>query len=528
MVADINIVGVHISPNEISDSDGRVCTGNWVDYLIAGNFDDSRVFYHLDASVAALLRHLEVPEDKLKELYKSQKCSIGSTKFTYYNNSFFAIDRDGQSARFYDMSQYRESHGLVPNGGLAYCKEKAIEARDTAYAVMQVLTDIGLKVEDFGTPVKIFVKNLLSDKPFPTVPHEVAKMCITCIEDGGTWIETFKRGYFPEAWHLDLRSSYGSSMINLVDTRRGTWHRSKDYIQSALYGYMNCTVNMTARFHPILYRASNICLTPVGKWNRGLNKKQVDFIRQYELGSVEIHDGYWYVPKGEQYEFLKGAVTWLFNKRMDLQGLPKKVVGRIIQSLYGMTLHRTRTGFGELFNPQIAVECEVDSALKMAKLCLDNNIIPIATHTDSILTDIELPVVDTKTIGCWRCDAHGRAISLGMNKAVCVEGLNHHAETSINFDWLYKNLSDNPEATEFIMKAPMPWSLGNCVNYNQLNKLGTIEDKQNVLNLKAYCVKRIYSDRPTTASGILSGNQTGGAIPVRAISLIRAIDENEA
>lgn len=524
------IRGYHISPNAISDDSGKECAGNWVDYLFAGSFDDARVFYHLDASVAALLKHLRVPEQILEQLKSTGKCNTGILRFVYYPGSFFAIDRNGQSVKFYDMLPYRSNHGLMPEDGAEYCKGKAIEARDTAYAIMQVLIDLGLKIDEFGTPIKIFTKNILANCKFPTamksMPQEAMLACVGCVEDGGAWVETFKRGYFPEAYHFDKRSAYGESLAEVVDTRRGTWGKTttNKYVNEALYGYLFCTVHMTSPFHPVQYRAkNNILSTPIGTWDRWINKKMYDHIKEYELGEVEIHQGYWYIPKGEQYQYLKGAVNWLFNKRINLEGLSKRVVGKIIQAMYGQSLHRKANDLGEFFNPQIAAECLTDATISISKTCLERGATPIGVHTDSIVTDVDFGIEDTKTLGCWRCDGKGRAISLG-NSIICIEGLDHSAETSVNFSWLYDLLANNPDESEFEIEAPMPHLLAGSLITKQLDKLGSVEFKTKILSLHLRNAKRGFIDAPITGEGLLSGNQS--SLPL-AISGAENIENSE-
>jgi hypothetical protein len=191
-----------------------------------------------------------------------------------------------------------------------------------------------------------------------------------------------------------------------------------------------------------------------------------------------------------------------------------------------MTLHRTRDGLGDLFNPQIALECESESSLKIAEACLHNNTIPIAVHTDSILSDKQLPLEDTKTLGCWRCDAHGKAISLGWNQAVCQENHDHHAESSINFAWLYDLLANNPGQSEFTVEVPMPWLLFNSLKMHRLDKLGSIDFMSRTINLKTQTQKRGFPSMPTTGEGILKGNQIGLPVPVSVAKLIRATEDN--
>ena len=70
------VIGYHITPQCIANSKGQVqAESPWLDFLVDDSPGEQKVFYDLDASVAALMRKLELDEGDGRRLLGRKKLS---------------------------------------------------------------------------------------------------------------------------------------------------------------------------------------------------------------------------------------------------------------------------------------------------------------------------------------------------------------------------------------------------------------------------------------------------------------------
>jgi hypothetical protein len=332
-------------------------------------------------------------------------------------------------------------------------------------------------------------------------PHEVTDRC-EFMAQGKEWMEVFKIGHFRQCWHYDLRAAYGAVLANWADTRRGRWVQSPEYLPEALYGYSKGIVTIASSFSPISYTTEEIELTPCSTWEAMLTKSEIDFIARWKLGNYKIQDGYWWIPDKPLSYLFRGAIQWLYNHRLSHNGIARQTISLIIQGLYGLTLQRYGAKEGKYFNPQIGLECLVQTRLRCAELCLANSIIPIAIHVDSVWTDKELAIEDSEKLGDWRLCKHSPAISLGtggvfMDDSDKLKPFAHHYST------LRALIEAEPTATSYVLEAPSIYSLGEACQLNRLDLIGKPHDIKHNIIINAP-QKRVFNQVLLTGKDVLS------------------------
>lgn len=400
----MRVVGYHITDNIESNSDGEINqSAPWLDFLMVDKGECIKVFYHMDYSIACLLRMLKIPEKQLRELAETTDLEYKGYEFQYIPKRWFAVRYNKEFGGFSDMSQYTESilkinqdnHGTV---------EYAISARDTGYKVYGALHNLGLNPKSLTSPISAYNKEVLSNIDLPTVddmPPEVAWMSYKCCK--GPWIECFRRGHFNVSYDYDIKSAYGSELAKLLDTRYGKWIQSKEYIANSIYGYCRGIVTINSNFSPIVYSDnSEHTFTPVGTWETYLTKNEIDFINKWKLGNFEIEDGWWWklgevgtntndgynIMTKKEIESLLSLKTIIHNlyikKEQASTDFEANIIKRIISGIWGKLLETYNDGFGANFNPVWASQVETNVRLKVAEFVLANN---MQDHVLSVTVD---------------------------------------------------------------------------------------------------------------------------------------------
>ena len=335
----MKIIGYHIASNLICNSEGEVCNkAPWLDFLFADKGECIKVLYHMDYSVACLLKMINMSEAACKELLETTDLEYKGYTFQYIPNSWFSV-KDKQTrqwAGFSNMSQY-ESYSLESSGDdIADAIDFAVTASLTGQKVYSTLARLGLHPSSLTSPISAFNKEILSTIDLPTVddtPDEVAQLAYECCK--GSWIECFKTGYFEDTLDFDIRSAYGSELAKLIDFRYGKWvHGIPEsvYTTNAIYGYCKGIVTIDKPFSPILYKSNRANFTPTGSWETTLTKNEIDFIRKWELGTFEIEDGWWFIHDycPEKTPLLQKIIQLYENKQQSSSSFEDNIIKRIM------------------------------------------------------------------------------------------------------------------------------------------------------------------------------------------------------
>lgn len=438
----MQITGYHIGQGVIATSDSKLHTEPpWLNFLLDG--EGIKALYHLDYSVANLLVLLKFTEKQLRQLYNESKrykiinnvtnrqktviadsaeeacqrlgwpisdCLVEELskvksgtlqtqgyKFRYIPNKFFSIAYGSQFTVFSDMSQYMDSWSLDDGYNESpsdLALRKAYIALEVANEVYRALTKLGLHPKSLTSPIAVFEKEVLSKMDLPTIedmPEEAAEYAYNCTR--GPWVEAFQKGHFV-ADDFDIRSAYPFQLSQLADLRYGSFRKSKKYEPDTYYGYCKGMVDITADFSPVIYsKTEEQNFTPKGRWETYLTKAEIDFIRQYRIGTFVIYDGWFWYPD-KIVKPLEGLMRWLYEKKEGASGLEKKIIKRIASGTWGKLLEvKQDNELGNYVNTPWGVEVESRTRLEVARFVLDNGLeerlLSIAVDGVLVSTEVE-------------------------------------------------------------------------------------------------------------------------------------------
>lgn len=465
------MIAYYITDKLITNSEDKVCDKPpFLGFLLDDHPSDIKVFYDLDADVAALLRLIGITENQGRRLAENERITLPPYRLTYYPGRFFSIDvgynPEHPYANFSDMGQYTNTK-YEANTTPELAIRKAKEAAEIARKVQDALTYLGLPTKKLTSPISAF-SNQIETLNLPTVddvPEEVGELAYSALK--GNWLEAFTCGYFEKAYDWDINAAYPAELAKLLDIRRGKWIKHKEPIEQAIYGFASGYLTTRARFHPFLYRKEGeMTYTPTGRQPTVLSLAEIDFMRKYKLGEFEPATGWWWIPTGPEYHPFEGVIRWLFGKRQEIRGsrgITREVIHRISSGLWGKMSEIRGEDFGPNFNPVYAAIVETNTRVKVCRTCLDLGIEPLHIAVDGIITDKELPMTSSQELGEWRLSHTGRCI-IGGAGIVAFEGKGSPAEFSLKFDWLYSQIKEHPEANSYTMQKYSPVTLAEALN----------------------------------------------------------------
>jgi hypothetical protein len=233
-----------------------------------------------------------------------------------------------------------------------------------------------------------------------------------------------------------------------------------------------------------------------------LTKKEIDFIEHYKLGTVSIIDGWEWVSTGEIEQPLKETLQWLFDKKELAQTpLEKDVIKRIMAGIWGKLLEVQEGIPGYWFNPVWGAVVESNIRLKVAQLCLDNNVIPLHIAVDGVLLPAPLTIDESGAMGSWKLSHRGSAFV--VSSGICaIEGKNGAGDFSLHYDWLKEQVEKDPKATEYQMSKLSPLTVAKAVQQNKHEKVGELETITRTVDV-GYEMKRCYKTAPKNGKQLM-------------------------
>lgn len=530
------ILGYHIKPNEIADSNGNITTvPSWFRALLIHSGEDCiKVFYHLNYSVACLLRMIEITEAEAKALYSKGELYIGAGnqyKLSYIPGKFFSLKdkATGGFASFSDMSQYNRRCQLSDEDDPI---AKAVAAWSIGQEVYDALRSINLQPKSLVSPIRPWEVEVLDDMDLPTIddiPEQAAQFAYKCCHGG--WVEAFQKGSWDNAYDYDIRSAYGYHTAQLLDIRHGKWVKKKQCIGAADYGFVRCKVTITKPFSPIIFGDGDQQITPVGTWETYLTKDELDFITHYNLGEYEILEGHWWIAK-DWILPLKTMIDYLYYAKEHAEGLSRDVIKRVITGVWGKLLESREEEFGKRFNPVWAAIVESRTRLEVARACLDRGVIPLHIAVDGVLTDRPFypPFGDSGAMGDWKLSSCSPAIV--VSSGICaVKDKATSGDFGLDYDWLIEQIKTNPKASEYKMHKMSPVTLGKALNLGWLDKLGNLnpEERSVIIHSKTdqYEAKRVYRQEPKCGGDLLTKKYQSQPLHVDMAKLAMTIKRQE-
>ena len=511
----MKILGYHITSNRIlANSDGEVCTSPpYLDFLLERKPETIKVFYHMNYSIANLLKMIGITKYEAQKLQNNNQFYTAPYNIKYIAGKFFSV-KEGQYfgspfAIFGDMSQYRPAT-FEGEETAETCLAKAREAQKTGEEVYKTLVSLGLSPTSLTSPVKAYEKEVLSKMNLPTVddiPEEAGYYAYQCCH--GNWLEAFQLGHWEKAYDYDINSAFPSELTKLLDLRKGIWIKKKEYQSEARYGYCKGIVTITAPFSPVIYyregsEPNSLNYTPAGSWETFLPKQVVEFIYRWNLGTFRLEDGWWWTPTAEDRVF-SNIIEQLYWRKEQSTGLGRETIKRTMSGIWGKLLQVQKDGFGDMFNPVYGAEVETNTRLRVAEFALQNKICPIHIAVDGLTSPkpVELPQNEAK-IGRWELASppEGAACVCAGTAVMAIKGRVKSADFSLDYDWLVEEIGKNPETQEYKIRKLSPVTLAVALNGNW-EKLGQLHEITKVVGI-GRDIKRCYKEFPQNGRELLS------------------------
>lgn len=367
---------------EIIASDGYTCKGNDISQLIqcfSSLGEVLNVAWSLDASVASLLTLL--PERKLLKLHSTNRCYSPPFNIFYVAGKVFscrAVTSLAPLINLYGLDQY------FPD---APVPETLAETKQYGEKLLEALGTMNLEANKLTSPVSIYENCTMQYMNLPTVydmPKEVALFALEC--SGKLWTEAYKIGYWNEAYDYDIDSSFPDVIKGLIDIRYGRWHRTNTLYRTAYYSFFKCRVTIfdNVIVSPIIFTDKDGNLsTPTGTWNTYLTSKEIQFIYKYNIGRVDIEDGYVFIPDRIMYPF-KQQMEDLLEYKNNSNPLVRDLAKRMSVGVYGKFGEEYSDRFGNYFNPVWFAEISTNVRLEVARFIYDNKL-----HNDLIHISVD-------------------------------------------------------------------------------------------------------------------------------------------
>lgn len=461
--------------------------------------------YHLDYFVARLLHFLNVSEKQGAHLWDTGDLYLPGQgwKLGYRQGKYLSVQFGGRRpfALICDARQYMPCP--LPRTAM----EAAREAYQTGVDVMVAFEAIDLPTTAPISPISVYQKRIMQHMDLPTIDHYPEPVGELAYEACcGGWLEAYRAGHWKQAWDYDLNSAYPAVAATLYDTRRGIWRHSQIIPDDAVYGVARCKASMDADLHPVFLRGDDFHTTPIGQWWTVTTLDAIRFVRLHHLGSLEIDDGWWWVPSPARPTEQPWRVETerLYAQKLAATGITQAIVKRILTGIYGKMLetHNNGNSMGPLFNPVWAAEIETRTRLMVAQVALQNEVTPIHIAVDGLLTDRPLPLESNTTLGAWKLSHVGATLCLGTG-LVAIEGKHGHGDFALDYSSLYQQMHDNPQATELYMEKCSPVTLAGALHMHRWIALGNLERVHRTIHL-AGDRKRCWPDDPSTASDLLT------------------------
>jgi len=524
------VIGFYISNSQClcskKELNKPLQSGTAVLYWLANSFKNSlNLFYDLDLAVASILSRCNLSIAQLQTLLGGDKINIGQCNIAYIVGKYFGV-RAGTAyespyAGFADASQYFVAPLETPDSQ-DYAFECAVKAQEAGKEVVAGLKILGVTdPQNLVSPVNQFQKKWARHFSYPTIDdlNEIDENIGFYFYEAlsGGWFEALKRGAIESAWNWDIHSCYSSLLCTLPDFRLGTFHHVTEMTDAPL-GVYNCNIDINAKLSPISYRTKDRSYNPNGiQENKKLVKMTIEDILDYNLGEVEIIDGYEWTPI-EWKPIYAPLMKRLYELKEQNEGIRKDVIKRTSNGLWGLMgqVIRNKKGgrFGEYANPMIHCLVEQHARSKVFRACMNNGVIPIAVEMDGITTPCDMPNLALgEGMGEWKC-THANVPCLSLNaNLVLLAGKSNHAIFGVEYEWMKNEIEKDPENHIYSMTRNSCITAGKVVNNPKLlPQLGEIVPTTRSVDITAD-TKRLWADSPQTGTELLSG-KTCDSLPL--------------
>lgn len=435
-------------PFMFCDSNGIIYKYNDIPHKLFNrtNRNSQYVVYNLKYDSGAILHHL--PLHKLQELQVTDETEYNGIKYSVIGYKMLRLCKGKNCITFWDIYAFYETS--LNRASEIYLNDKKLDQDVTNYSLNYIsanwfdiakycihdslltkrLADIIIgKFESFGVfPQALYSTAYVSWKWFQKrcdyihVKRQwdrnprVLEYAIQSYNGGKFEVTQKGPGYYYE---YDIVSAYPYEISNLIDIRDAKHCRDRKYHPGAVYGFIKCRINIDKNiFSPIPVKRNGTNIYPVGWFDAYITKAEYEYLISLNI-DVKIFDAEWLYVKKKYYPY-KEAINELMQFKNHFKQTGEKLdymtVKIFLNSFYGKMIQmidrQGKIETGSAWNPIYASVITANCRLRVTEL---QNKYPsiIATHTDSVISNMELPIHEGSELGQWEYSTQGDGIILG-------------------------------------------------------------------------------------------------------------------
>lgn len=336
--------------------------------------DGIAAFWDLNASIEPILN--ELPKYALTALRDKGKCIWREWDLFFMPGKVFCVCYNGgRNYLYYNLSQYFPMDDDVTKDDYDKWLFDYVEMpQRLADELEHALHIMGIWPKKLSSPAAIFEdyygKHLFlpNYKDFMPEYSRLLEYAAECA--GNEWNEVCQLGHWNECWSYDRRSAYGLEMAQLLDNNPKYMSivESDKYIPEADYAYCKCDIEIkdNVTLHPIINIAHDGSLScKTGEWTGYLTKRQMDFIKRWQIGDYEIVNGWWLTAKTRV-----NPLAQFIPRFLQFKEHPNKLVSflakNMINGFAGKFNEEYKERVGDLYNPMWSAEIITGNALNLA------------------------------------------------------------------------------------------------------------------------------------------------------------------
>ena len=365
---------IKIVPAELPDNPSSREAANCLSNLTNQPPDVLLAMWNIDEEIAPILRKLT--KEECIELYETHKAKLftenGYFSIYYIPKKMLSVSHSGSKEfKYYSIAQYFQEVTETP--------ELEVQ-QELADKLASTLQEMKIYPTKLSSPIAMYFETQLSHMDIPDIldmPYEVAEYAWAA--SGRLWIEAFQLGYWEDAVEIDIVSAFPNTMRKLYDIRKLNWHKGnkingEKLLEHSVYCYCKCKINIEKDVTAIVRRTKHAMENNKGSWTDVLNKREIQYIRYWELGKVEILDGHFGLPnKGivsksvTAYPFEVPMKKLIYNRSKATSKLAKDIYKGAAVGTYGKTGAYYGKEIGK-FNPVYFTETATNTRIKLGNI----------------------------------------------------------------------------------------------------------------------------------------------------------------
>lgn len=404
------------------------------------------VFYNLKYDEGAIIQFLPVP--LMKELWENGCITHEGFNYKIISRKCLTITRGKNSVHIYDganffkcsletaASKYLGKHKVdidttkftpsFVNKNMPEIERRCIK---DAELVRDLMAELIGRFENFGVYLRKFYSvayasqqyfmkkcKIIGVERFMDYYPEAVQFSLNSYAGGK--FEVTEKGV-DDYVEYDISSAYPFEIANLVDISGARVEKSNKYRQGAVYGYLHVKAKIPFEiFNPHPVKLCGVNTFPVGELDYYITKEEYEYLISNNV-DVSIINAYWlHVPK-KTYPY-REEIYRLYDFKNQFKAenneIDYQAVKVFLNSFYGkfIQLIKFKEGWkaGTLFNPFYASVITANTRLRITSLQQKFPSIK-AVHTDSVTSNIKLPLELSHTLGGIEISKEGKGIILG-------------------------------------------------------------------------------------------------------------------